>query len=88
MPYSPDTYVNWMLLHNVDGCDCCLADTSEVGYCFQNARDCGVNYCNCGGVDNCEVSCLRIHRGAAPKATCIYLPGNHALLVQPVVGVP
>lgn len=53
--YDGKSYQDWMLLHNVEGCDCCLADTTGVGYCFQRSRDCGKGFCNCGGHDHCEV---------------------------------
>lgn len=59
VPYSGSTYESWILLGNVRGCDCCLADTSQVGKCFQAARDCGTGFCNCNGVDTCSVGAVR-----------------------------
>ena len=39
------------LCSNVKGCDCCLAHTSAIGTCFLEERDCGLDYCNCDGLD-------------------------------------
>ncbi|EFN50723.1 hypothetical protein CHLNCDRAFT_55622 [Chlorella variabilis] len=55
VPYSSSTIQQWSLIGNVPGCDCCLEDTDTVGSCFLASRQCGDDFCNCGGKN---ASCL------------------------------